>query len=437
MKFVITVLASVSLANLFVWWASARLLRKGNARWPYRLALHLFMAFQLVAELVLILGRANDQNVDRIMVLPIMIETFIWHFMLLPVAIVHLVLLGGEGIYRLCRYIQKRRAFAVKPSAPTPVHASDPSAATTVPPVETPPTNDDQAPLLSVSRRQFLASAIAFAPPVTSIICSTIASQQIQNFRVRHITVPLPQLPKELDGMTIAHLSDTHVGRFSNGKVLHKIADVTNSLKADLVAVTGDIINDSLRWMPEAIEMFQRIDGPVYLCEGNHDLIDDAFEFRTQMKAVPDVHLLINETRTIMLRGVPLQVLGLRWDSPDRHNKERYRREFTLNRVTGQLLKMANPDLFQIMLAHDPHAWDHAPQVPLTLAGHTHGGQIMLNEDLGFGPMIFRYWTGLYTRQATERNPQSSLVVSNGVGNWFPLRISAPAEIVHLTLKRA
>jgi len=60
---------------------------------------------------------------------------------------------------------------------------------------------------------------------------------------------------------------------------------------------------------------------------------------------------------------------------------------------------------------------------------YTHGGQLMLNEKLGAGPALFRYWTGLY-RQAS-----SSLVVSNGVGNWFPLRIGAPAEIVHLTLR--
>ena len=53
----------------------------------------------------------------------------------------------------------------------------------------------------------------------------------------------------------------------------------------------------------------------------------------------------------------------------------------------------------------------------------------MLNEQLGFGPAIFRYWSGWY------RKGVSQLVVSNGVGNWFPLRINAPAEIIHLTLR--
>jgi predicted MPP superfamily phosphohydrolase len=53
----------------------------------------------------------------------------------------------------------------------------------------------------------------------------------------------------------------------------------------------------------------------------------------------------------------------------------------------------------------------------------------MLNERLGVGPVMFRYWSGVYRKQ------DSALVVSNGVGNWFPLRINAPAEIVHLTLR--
>ncbi len=52
----------------------------------------------------------------------------------------------------------------------------------------------------------------------------------------------------------------------------------------------------------------------------------------------------------------------------------------------------------------------------------------MLTRSIGGGPLRFRYWSGVYQK------PGSSLIVSNGVGNWFPLRINAPAEIVHLTL---
>jgi hypothetical protein len=84
-------------------------------------------------------------------------------------------------------------------------------------------------------------------------------------------------------------------------------------------------------------------------------------------------------------------------------------------------------------MAHHPHAFDAAIEadVPLTLAGHTHGGYCMLDSRHGVGPALFRYWSGLYARGGSQ------LVVSNGVGNWFPIRVNAPAEIVHLTLRCA
>jgi predicted MPP superfamily phosphohydrolase len=98
-----------------------------------------------------------------------------------------------------------------------------------------------------------------------------------------------------------------------------------------------------------------------------------------------------------------------------------------------RLLAKRQPDAFPILLAHHPHAFDLAAEagVPLTLSGHTHGGQLMLSRKLGFGPLMYRYWSGLYARG------NSQLLVSNGVGNWFPLRVHAPAEIVHVTLRRA
>ncbi|MBU0639220.1 MAG: hypothetical protein KKB50_10180 [Planctomycetes bacterium] len=96
-----------------------------------------------------------------------------------------------------------------------------------------------------------------------------------------------------------------------------------------------------------------------------------------------------------------------------------------------RLLPLCRSDAFTILLAHHPHAFDRAAEagIPLTLAGHTHGGQLMLGNDVGAGSVLFKYCSGPYRRGA------STLVVSNGVGNWFPLRVNAPAEILHLTLR--
>jgi predicted MPP superfamily phosphohydrolase len=145
--------------------------------------------------------------------------------------------------------------------------------------------------------------------------------------------------------------------------------------------------------------------------------------------------LLVNEAHTVSFRNVPIQFLGLCWGGPSTSVKRQWNEEYTLTQSTEHLMRMRNRNAFQIMLAHHPHAWDHARDVPLTLAGHTHGGQLMLNEKLGAGSIMFRYWTGLYERTATDEHSAGALVVSNGVGNWFPLRVSAPAEIIHITLR--
>jgi predicted MPP superfamily phosphohydrolase len=94
-----------------------------------------------------------------------------------------------------------------------------------------------------------------------------------------------------------------------------------------------------------------------------------------------------------------------------------------------ELLPLRETGAFPILLAHHPHAFDFAGDIPLTLTGHTHGGQLMVTPNLGCGPMLYRYWSGLYEKA------DRALVVSNGTGNWFPLRTRAPAEIVHITLR--
>jgi uncharacterized protein len=248
-----------------------------------------------------------------------------------------------------------------------------------------------------------------------------VATWQIQQFRVRRIEVPVSGLARELEGFTVALVSDVHVGRFTKGAILGRIAEETNALGVDLVALTGDLVNDSLEALPEALAMIQkmRANHGVFLCEGNHDLIDDGPEFRRRVKAA-GLKLLVNEGETIKVNGAAVRVIGTRWTG-------RVSRE----QVQGELQDLLIPEAFSIVLTHHPEAWEasRALGVGLTLSGHTHGGQLMWDEKRGFGPLLFRYWSGLY------QSGNQSLVVSNGVGNWFPLRVNAPAEIIHLTLR--
>lgn len=280
----------------------------------------------------------------------------------------------------------------------------------------------------SISRRKFLGMAALAAPPVFTVMLSNIAQAQLKHFRVRRFVLPIDRLPPDLDGITIAHVSDMHLGRLTTERVLRQMVRTVNDLKADLVLLTGDLINNDLADLPEGLALASAMHGRYGHCliEGNHDLIESrsVFEARARASAVP---FLVNQSQSLSLRGFPVQILGLRWDNSDAENRDR-----VISRSVRALAAQRQPDAFPILLAHHPHAFDAAAEmgIPLTLAGHTHGGQLMLTDNFGVGPMLYRYWSGHYQRA------HSQLIVSNGVGNWFPLRIDAPAEIVHITLRR-
>jgi hypothetical protein len=177
----------------------------------------------------------------------------------------------------------------------------------------------------------------------------------------------------------------------------------------------------------------QRLRGKygVFVSEGNHDLFENPAKFRERTIAA-GLRLLVNDIATLSVNGAAVQILGLRWGAAQGDPRALSSRgDAVIAGSMKQLLLFRRPDAFPILLAHHPHAFDYAEDIPLTLSGHTHGGQMMLTKEIGFGPAMFRYWSGLYQRAGR------ALVVSNGVGNWFPLRVQAPAEIVHITLRPA
>lgn len=274
------------------------------------------------------------------------------------------------------------------------------------------------------TRRKWLTAALVSLPQSATIAATAYSLAGIERFRIREISVNVPDLPTALDGVRIAHLTDTHVGKFTRGAALEAIVATTNELRADLVLFTGDLIDNTLRDLPDAVRMLQRMQPAeaLFLIEGNHDLFDDPAAF---VAGVRDggLALLRDEAATVEIRGVPVQILGITWH----HNADQ------MNATVDAVAKLRDPAAFPILLAHHPHAFDRAAEhgFPLVLAGHTHGGQLMLTPEIGAGPLMFRYWSGLY------RKLDSALVVGNGTGNWFPLRVHAPAEIVHLTLRRA
>jgi uncharacterized protein len=387
---------SLMIATDFAWWKISFRLTK---RRLWRIVISVFIGGQLTGLVLAIAGVHWTSHVPKF----VLLTSLVWHY----VGVVVLILLA---IAWICARVSWRLA-RLRRGRPAAVSATG----------------------QSLTRREFFGAAAALAPPLFTVGLSGVALAQLQNLRVRRFTLAIPTLPRALDGITIAHVTDIHVGPLTCGRKLREVVSRTNALRPDLVMLTGDLIDYALSDLPEAIAAVKAMEGRygLWLVEGNHDLAENEGEFQRRIKAA-GLPLLLDESAVAQVRGYPVQIFGLRWlrglalthgAGPDR--------------VTGSQLRLVmkhrQPEAFPILLSHHPHAFDAAAAagLPLTIAGHTHGGQFMLDQMHGLGPLMFRYWSGLYTKGPSQ------LMVSNGAGTWLPFRVNAPAEIVHLTLRCA
>ena len=318
---------------------------------------------------------------------PMAIE-MVWNVLLLPLIIPAMILTA--------LFIKRRRRLAGKSTPP-------PDAS-------------------SVTRREFLYMAGCGAVPVlaTGMGLHGLATQD--DLRVRKFDIPVAGLPRALEGFTIAHVSDLHSGIFVGPRRLKVMTDTANDLKADLVVVTGDLINFRMEEFPEALAAIQRLESRhgLYLCEGNHDVIPGPGLVLEECRR-NQLAMLWDETATLNLDGGRLIIGGLPWLSPNPGTPPRTVTDLYPARAEGDV---------RLLLAHHPHFFDVSDQVDLLLSGHTHGGQIMFG-DVGLGNLRFKYNSGRFHRG------DMTMIVNNGCGDWFPCRIGAPAEVGLLRLTKA
>ena len=420
------------LAGVFdlVWWSVAsRRLRLAQVRPVWRWAWFLFMCLQFGSYLTIVAMRGTHHEPPLPTAWLVLVYT--WHVFLLPLWLILWTSAGAiSGLVRLVvRQFRRRHRTAraaegadvVLQSGPlpgplpegegelTPEHRRDACATKAAP-----------------SRRELMRAGVAAIPPVAGVFVAGGALWQQELFDVVKLSVPVAGLPGELDGLRIAHVSDAHVGKFTSAAKLRQITQAVNDLDVDLVVFTGDLIDHWMGGLDDGIALIRsfRSRQGTFLVEGNHDLMDDRIGFRYEVRRA-GLRLLLNEATTLNIRGRKTQFLGIRWGSPSRPSA-------LFEEHFAATLPLRDPAAFPIVLAHHPHTFDVAADagLPLVLCGHTHGGQIMLARDLGPARLMYKYLSGLYRRAGT------SLVVSNGVGNWFPLRINAPAQLAELTLRR-
>ncbi len=294
-------------------------------------------------------------------------------------------------------------------------------------------TEATSADISSLDRRRFLQTACVSIPAIALPSAVIAARRQEGELLTRRVRLPAPWLPERLRGLTITHVSDLHVGRHYRPHMLRKLVDVVGELDSDLILFTGDIVDVSNDMLPPAIHAIRQMPSRygMFHCIGNHDQIDNRAEWIDAMRE--HFNLLIDERRSIEIGGEHLTIAGLDFARRDLSELDRPGHDIHARQtLRGHDIEREGP---VIALAHHPHAYDalRTLDVPLTLSGHTHGGQLMFTNpeselEIGAGNLLFRYIRGAYQRDT------SSLFVNAGVGNWFPVRLNAPAEVVQLQL---
>jgi predicted MPP superfamily phosphohydrolase len=275
----------------------------------------------------------------------------------------------------------------------------------------------------SYSRRSLLRQFTAFA--TVGSASTAFSRERKPRLIIERIEMQVPGLPPELDGFRIAQLSDLHLEPFTTADDIWQSVVACNSLKPDLVALTGDFVTHTARPAPQVAELLSHLEAThgVYASLGNHDFASGAPEV---IRALTErnIPVLRNETRRIRTENGTLVLGGI--DSVY-VNKPDLRKTLQDWKQTQAL----------VLMMHEPDAADYiatAGVKALQISGHTHGGQLVFR---GKEPMSLRrarfgkkYLAGRYEVGGLQ------VYVNRGIGCvGVPLRIGCPPEVTELTLR--
>lgn len=289
-------------------------------------------------------------------------------------------------------------------------------------------------------RRVAKGCALAVALLALSVLWKAVKVTPFQP-QVVNVDITCEGLPKSFDNYKIVHISDTHLGTFQQDtSLMAQCADIINSLDADVICFTGDLVSRTASEAEPFANILERMhskDG-VLAVLGNHDY-DDYTDMTPEQRDIDHNQLLgiqeeagwlvLNNSSTKITRGGDtIAVAGT-----ENYNAHRLPDYSNLQAALSEIPH----GRFTILLQHNPEMWE--PQVAgkapvgLTLSGHTHAFQMIF--QLGpwrFSPAQFRYkqWGGLYTQG------QQHIYVNTGIGMiGVPMRLGAPPEITVITLR--
>ena len=293
------------------------------------------------------------------------------------------------------------------------------------------------------SRRKFISNlSLAVAAIPIPIMIHGITRGRY-NFKVVNHEISFKDLPESFDGYTITHLSDFHCGSFESRSKLKYAIDLVNEQNSDLIAFTGDFVNNTYTEILPWIDEFKKInskDGKFSIL-GNHDYGDYydwgneenkklGFKKLIEIQNELGFKVLRDESVHIKKNNQKISLVGVEnWG-------DGFKKKGDIDKAISDL----DESDFKIVLSHDPSHWDkilvdHKEKFNLTLSGHTHGMQfgIEIPGFIKWSPVKYRYkyWAGLYERSNQFIN------VNRGFGVLgFPGRVGIWPEITVIKLKK-
>jgi len=294
--------------------------------------------------------------------------------------------------------------------------------------------NPDRPVLLSPERRRFLEKTAVTVSTVPFVASAYGLLYERTDIETTHHRVKLKRLPKAFDGFRLAQLSDIHIGPFMPADEIRRCVLMVNQLKPDLVALTGDFITWDATTEGAVVEALSALRAPfgVFGCLGNHERWADVQDSLTRLFAAQGVRILRHAHAPIESGGEQLNLIGVDYQTSRRFGPPGDR---IVSKYLEGVAALMLPDTANILLSHNPNSFDRAAElgIDLSLAGHTHGGQVTLefiSPHLSPSRLITSYVRGWFQKG------ESLLYVNRGLGTiGVPIRIDAPPEITLLELK--
>jgi len=284
------------------------------------------------------------------------------------------------------------------------------------------------AALASPGRRQFLergANAVIAAPFVAGAYGMLYGRLNLQ---ITRQPIRLARLPKAFAGFRIAQLSDIHIGPFMTADEVRKYVRITNDLKPDLIALTGDFVTWDPSTQHAVVNALTGLHAPfgIFGCLGNHEAWSHTEDSITRMFQQVGIRILRQARAPISRQGESFNLIGVDFET-SRHMAPG-RENFVRTYLEG-VASLMSPDTVNILMSHNPDTFDRAAElgIDLSLAGHTHGGQVALefvSPEIAPSRLVTPYVAGWFQK------PGGQLYVNRGIGTiGVPIRIGAPPEI--------